>query len=343
MARKFNLAVFIGRFQPFHNGHLAVIKHGAEIANKVLVLVGSAAGPRCYRNPFVFDERRYMIVSAAETIGIATDKITVHRLDDAAYNDAQWMSNVQKIVRDVADNGTVTLIGHSKDATSYYLKLFPQWANTEVPSYGSVNGTDIRTSYFSNIGHMWLNDADTLVPPTVHSFLNAFISTLDYEKIKQEYEFVVKYKAAWANSPYPPTFVTVDAVVVQSGHVLLVKRGAQPGLGQWALPGGFIAQDERVADAVIRELREETGIKVPDPVLRGSVVARDVFDDPHRSSRGRTITHASLIKLRDDVVLPKVKGGDDAAKAQWVPIASLDPAYFFEDHYFIVQNMIARI
>lgn len=338
MAHKFDIAVFIGRFEPFHNGHLAVIDRGLEIAREVLVLVGSASSPRCYRNPFTFSERKAMILSAA-----GSARIHVHPLDDSAYNDAQWVANVQKIVHDVAGTGTVTLIGHSKDASSYYLKLFPQWANAEVPSFGSVNSTDIRTSYFSNIGHMWLNDADTLVPLSVKQFLGEFINTVAYEKIKQEYEFVVKYKAAWANSPYPPTFVCVDAVVVQSGHILLVKRGAQPGLGQWALPGGFVNQDERIADAVIRELREETGIKVPEPVLRGCVIAREVFDDPHRSSRGRTITHASLIKLKDDVALPKVKGGDDAAKARWVPIAALNPKDFFEDHYFIIQNLVGRI
>jgi bifunctional NMN adenylyltransferase/nudix hydrolase len=235
------------------------------------------------------------------------------------------------------------LIGHSKDATSFYLKLFPQWGSVEVPSYGSVSGTAIRTSYFSNIGHMWLNDAETQVPERTKNLLVSFYATKSYNKIKDEYEFVVKYKSAWANSPYPPIFVTVDAVVVQSGHVLLVKRGAQPGLGQWALPGGFINQDERIADAVIRELREETGIKVPDPVLRGSVVAREVFDDPYRSARGRTITHASLIKLKDDVILPKVKGGDDAEKARWVPIAQLRRQDFFEDHYDILMNLVARI
>jgi bifunctional NMN adenylyltransferase/nudix hydrolase len=137
--------------------------------------------------------------------------------------------------------------------------------------------------------------------------------------------------------------VTVDAIVVQSGHVLLVKRGAMPGKGLWAMPGGFINHDERINDAVIRELREETGIKIPDKVLKGCIVEKDVFDDPNRSSRGRTITHAFLIHLSPDISLPKVKGGDDAAKAKWVPISNLKQEDFFEDHYHVLQNMIGRI
>lgn len=337
MATEYSTAVFIGRFQPFHLGHIKVIEHGLKIAGQVRVLIGSAYGPRCYRNPFTYEERKEFIQRAFPD----NKNIMIMPLPDSAYNDAEWVKNVQKCAPDYG-HGNV-LIGHSKDSSSYYLKLFPQWANSEVPNYLNVNSTDIRNSYFSNIGHMWLNDAETLVPQNVKAFLNKFIESSAYENIKAEYEFIMKYRAAWANSPYPPTFVTVDAVVVQSGHVLLVKRGAQPGLGQWALPGGFINQDERIADAVIRELREETGIKVPDPVLRGCVVVKEVFDDPHRSARGRTITHASLIKLRDDVTLPRVKGGDDAAKAKWVPISALDPKDFFEDHYFIIQNLISRI
>lgn len=342
---QYSTAVFIGRFQPFHLGHVSIINEGLRVADSVLVLIGSSDAPSSYRNPFLYNERASMIEDRFPT----GSGVHVMPLPDCNYNDSQWIMSVQECVNQhLADMGhepneSVCLIGHSKDASSYYLKMFPQWESVEVPNYKNLNSTDIRSSYFSNIGHMWLNDCETLVPANVKNFLQDFIHTYTYREIKEEYDFIVKYKAAWANSPYPPTFVTVDAVVVQSGHVLLVKRGAQPGLGQWALPGGFINQNERIADAVIRELREETGIKVPDPVLRGSVVVREVFDDPYRSARGRTITHASLIKLKDDVTLPKVKGGDDAVKARWVPIAQLYRQDFFEDHYDILMNLIARI
>jgi bifunctional NMN adenylyltransferase/nudix hydrolase len=108
------------------------------------------------------------------------------------------------------------------------------------------------------------------------------------------------------------------------------------------MPGGFLNVGERIRDAVIRELREETGIKVPDKVLRGSIVAQDVFDDPNRSARGRTITHAFLIKLEDGP-LPRIKGMDDADKAWWEPIANLKREDFFEDHLDIIISMLGRI
>jgi bifunctional NMN adenylyltransferase/nudix hydrolase len=88
------------------------------------------------------------------------------------------------------------------------------------------------------------------------------------------------------------------------------------------------------------ELREETRLKVPAPVLRGSIRERRVFDAPHRSERGRTITHAYLIELAPAPELPKVKGGDDARHAFWLPLAQLEPERLFEDHYFIIQAML---
>jgi bifunctional NMN adenylyltransferase/nudix hydrolase len=106
-----------------------------------------------------------------------------------------------------------------------------------------------------------------------------------------------------------------------------------------ALPGGFLDANETLKTAVIRELREETRIKVPAPVLAGSITKQQVFDDPYRSARGRTVTHAYLIELKDGE-LPKVKGGDDAAKAFWVPFAEIKPERMFEDHFHIIQAMV---
>lgn len=357
MAPTHDMAVFIGRFQPFHQGHLSVVLSAFEKARHLVILVGSARSPRCHRNPFTFDERLQMIWDSIPAH--YHSRLRVKPIDDHTYNDSRWIQGVQnQVLQAVWEFGytkepNIALIGHSKDQSSYYLKLFPQWANIEVPNHHNTNGTRIRTAYFSNIAEMWLSNCDgheptddakdQLVPSAVRSFLQRFIKSSDYRLILDEYDFIQKYRASWASAPYAPIFVTVDAIVVQSGHVLLVRRGAQPGKGLWAMPGGFINPYEVIRDAVIRELREETGIKVPEPVLRGSIVAQDVFDDPNRSARGRTITHASLMKLKDDTTLPRVRGMDDADKARWVPISQLKPEDFFEDHYHVIQNMIARI
>jgi bifunctional NMN adenylyltransferase/nudix hydrolase len=121
----------------------------------------------------------------------------------------------------------------------------------------------------------------------------------------------------------------------------MIKRRSEPGKGLWALPGGFVnaGTDASVQDAAIRELREETGLKVPVPVLRGSITASKVFDAIDRSARGRTITHAFKFELADGE-LPKVKGMDDAEKAKWIPFAEIKSEECFEDHYEIISHFV---
>jgi bifunctional NMN adenylyltransferase/nudix hydrolase len=283
------------------------------------------------------------------------ERIRVLPLEDSTYNDSKWIQNVQTLVAQGAfmcglDPATakVTLVGHSRDNTSYYLKLFPQWHNTEVASFRDISGTNIRNSYFSNMGHMWIRDADghragdlpqdAVVTPHVQKLLSSFLDTPGYKLIRDEYEFVLKYKASWAAAPYPVNLVCVDAVVIKSGFVLMVERGAMPGKGQLALPGGYLNVTERVVDGMIRELREETRLKVPVPVLKGSIVKKEIFDDPHRSSRGRVLTVAYLIDLGTGP-LDTVKGGDDAALAKWVALKDLRPESTFEDHWYIIQSL----
>lgn len=344
MKYKYDLAVFIGRFEPFHVGHEAVIREGLSQANKMVVIVGSSGGPRSYRNPFTYDERVAMIKGA---FGEDAKRIITMPLEDATYNDEKWVKGVQEAVTKAFTEAyggwhpmaKVALIGHNKDNSSFYLKLFPQWDSIAVKDVRDMSATTIRESYFSNM--QWIET--DMLPASTTEFLRDFKKSPDFLNIVDEYTFVNRYKESWNAAPFPPTFVTVDAVVVQSGHVLLVQRGARPGKGQWALPGGFLNQDEKIVDAVIRELREETKIKVPGPVLKGNIVDSKVFDDPFRSSRGRTITHAYLIHLPPDHELPKVKGSDDAAKAKWVPLAEVKRSEMYEDHYDMIQAMTDRL
>ncbi len=92
---------------------------------------------------------------------------------------------------------------------------------------------------------------------------------------------------------------------------------------------------------MIRELKEETQIKVPAAVLRGSIKSTHAFDYPQRSQRGRTVTFAYFIELEPSLKdgLPRVKGGDDAAKAFWLPLSALGEKEeeFFEDHVSIIR------
>ena len=345
---KYDFLVFIGRFQPFHKGHEKVIKDGLKNSKNVIILCGSSYQPRSLRNPWMVAEREVMIRSCFDDA--ENKRIITAPLMDVAYNDELWIKNVQETVKGLVSSyhaqlhvePKLGLIGHSKDHTSYYLSLFPQWDSLEVENFKGISSTPIREDLFNN-SYDASSMANDLLPQNVNSLLNNFLETDDYINLKNEYHFLKKYKEGWDKAPYPPIFVTADAVVVQSGHILLVERKAFPGKGLYALPGGFVNQNEKLEDACIRELKEETKLKIPLPVLKGSIVKSELFDDPHRSARGRTITNAFHISLTPDKALPKVKGSDDAKHAFWLPLHKLDPSKMFEDHYFIIQKMLGTI
>lgn len=339
----YNVIACIGRFEPFHNGHLALFRRALSQADRLIVLIGSADTPRSTRNPFSAAEREVMIRAA---LGEDADRLVFRHLHDHLYNEGAWQADVQShVAAAMAQIGLpaetrVGLIGYEKDASSWYLHAFPQWDLLDAPFATTLSATELREHLFADDdGALRLLEANT--PNAVFDTLLAFRKTKTFAQLADEHRHILAYKASWAKAPYPPTFVTVDAVLVHSGHVLLVKRGAQPGKGLWALPGGFVEQDETLLDAVLRELKEETRLKLPVPVLKGSLKARQVFDEPLRSARGRTITHAFYFEFASGD-LPAVRGSDDAARARWVPLneARRMREFLFEDHYFILEHFL---
>ena len=120
--------------------------------------------------------------------------------------------------------------------------------------------------------------------------------------------------------------LTVDAVWFDQGRLLLVRRGRPPFRGSWALPGGFVEPGETVEEAVVRELREETGLRAKVDGLVG------VYSRPGRDPRGPTVTLA--YRMRGRAGTPT--GADDAAEAAWIPLNSLGPLAF--DHAEIVAD-----
>ncbi len=337
MSKEYGTLVLIGRFQPFHNAHLEIIKRATALTDQLVIITGSAKQPRTYKNPFTSAERAQMIRAAT---GGLTLRVHIEENVDTIYNDQAWAVRVQGIVSKYKILGTKTaIIGHKKDDSSFYLDMFPQWDYVDVEEIEPLSAVNIRDLFFKT--NFNSNFIKNVVPQTTYDFLMAFRRTEEFQQIIREREFVENYKKQYASLPYPPIFSTADSVVIQSGHVLMIKRRAEPGKGLWALPGGYVNAntDKSVEDAAIRELREETMIKVPAPVLRGSIVRSKVFDAIDRSPRGRIITHAFYIQLPDGE-LPKVKGSDDAEKARWVPIAEVKSEECFEDHYEILQHFL---
>ena len=337
MSKKYDTLVLIGRFQPLHNAHLEIIKRATALTDQLVIITGSGRQPRTYKNPFTSIERERMIKNATHGLSM---RVYVEENIDTIYNDQAWAVRIQGIVSKYRSlGGSVGIIGHKKDDSSFYLDMFPQWGYEDVELIEFLSAVNIRDLYFKRDVNM--SFIKGVVPETTFDFLMRFKETAEYEQIIREREFVANYKKQYASLPYPPIFSTADSVVICSGHVLMIKRRAEPGRGLWALPGGYVNAntDKSVEDAAIRELREETMIKVPAPVLRGSIRRSKVFDAIDRSPRGRIITHAFHIELPDGE-LPKVKGSDDAEKARWVPIAEVRSEECFEDHYEIIQHFL---
>lgn len=346
MEKKIDLIVYIGRFSPVHLAHIQTIQTASELAENVLVLIGSACAPRTTKNPWTVSERDTFMRLAAQQQNI--DNLFIDYLRDYAYDDSQWAIQVGEKVANYAEAlnaKTISVIGHDKDHSSFYLNMFPHWGFVEVPAYPehgeTIDATKIRNLLFEG-NYAFI---ESVVPAPVFKKIIDFTKTEHFRNLKEDWQYVQAYKKSWAAAPFPPTFVTVDAVVVQSGHVLLIQRGAAPGKGMWAMPGGFIDPYEQLVDAAIRELREETRVKVPEKVLRGSIVEQEVFADPSRSTRGRTITHCYLFKLDDTEKLPLVKGSDDAAAARWFPLSDFFnmESEMFEDHFHIVNHMLNKL
>ena len=343
-----HVSVLVGRFQPFHEAHLALLRRAREIAPQTIVVLGSAHQARTPKNPFSWRERAEMIRLALPEPG----RHRVHFLPVRDYYDeARWVRAVRAgVVRiaaeaGVAPNPDVVLVGHFKDATSAYLKGFPGWTLETVARQPGADGTQVRDALFGaepDALDATLSALVDALPATTRQFLRGW-SALPYrDTLAAEWQMLRAYKQAWKAAPYPPVFVTVDAVVRCAGRVLLVERAKAPGRGLLAVPGGFIEQRETAYQSALRELEEETHLKLFGDTMRRSLRATAVFDHPDRSLRGRTITHAHYFDLGDRE-LPEIRADDDAASVSWVPIDQLGTMedQFHDDHFHILDHFLS--
>lgn len=347
MSKQYDFGIVIGRFQPFHLAHQKLIENSLGLAEKVIIILGSARSASDIKNPFTPAMREEIIRACFPNDG---ERLVFRAVRDYPYNDHVWTTEVQNVVNEITDEiekpmKKIAIVGFFKDRSSYYLNLFPQWNFEEFyisdKKLLNLNATEIREKFFTE-GDDWKE----FVPPQVAAALDVFKQTEVFPHLQKEFAYLQKYKedTRFVGVPFEATFITTDAVVVQSGHVLVIRRGHQPGNGLLALPGGFLQKNLTLEDSAIKELKEETQIKISSQILRGSIKASHAFDYPERSQRGRTITFAYFIELEPSLKegLPRVKGGDDAAKAFWLPLSALGEKEeeFFEDHLHVIKYFL---
>lgn len=371
------LAVVVGRFQPVHKGHMRdVLVPAYDGADHVLILLGSSNRAPSPKNPFSPDTRAQLVAEAYQSTGRPVKeigglpKVQFRPLFDFSHNLNMWLEEVQHHVgkyqtaleEAYEEEVEVTLYGTKKDGTSFYVDLFPQW-NLELGKPNQVDiysATNVRRSLYlgndnfrdlvpDNVAGMligWRDDSDA-DPEEMGTFQWCSRENAFYDSYGVPYrEFARKVGHGYIGN-------TVDGIVFNRGRVLLVKRGRNPGKGLWAIPGGYVNDDETFFSACLREVREETKFKLS----RGWLKAERLYDNPGRSLKGRVVTYgygfSVPAQVDDDPITHSqrilgIEGGSDAKLAKWVPMSDLRQKEefirgMFEDHWDIVTDMYSRI
>lgn len=327
--------IIVGRFQPVHKGHISLITKAASMCEKLVIVIGSENSKFTIHNPWTVDERIAMISAAIPEDVLK--KVTFNSIKDYIYDDDLWYSEFLKIV---SLYEKPVLFGNNKDHSTSYLERLSYHIDFEhIDSSNRLTATQIRDAFFT-----W---QQTFLIQNLHKSTLSIISEITNEhglrfmRLSNEHMFHKSCQLENSKLKHDPFFVTCDNILIHNNKVLLVIRGKNPGLGELAFPGGFLESYENVEDGAIRELYEETQIKVRKDQLRTCIKRAKVYDYPKRSLRGRVITHAFLYDVSHiDMSDLKVIGSDDAVDARWYNIASINEHSMFEDHFDILHNII---
>ena len=112
--------------------------------------------------------------------------------------------------------------------------------------------------------------------------------------------------------------VGVGAVILDGDRILLEKRKNMPSKGKWSIPGGLVELGERIEEAIIREVKEETGLEVYEPRLL------DVVDYVSFGERGAVMYHYVIVDYLVAVKSGKPKAASDADALKWVPFNDVE-------------------
>ena len=354
--KEFDFLIYIGRFQPLHLGHEHIIRTALEKSKRVILQVGSANQPISYKNSWSYEQRVEMIEAAFADV--EDGRIIIMPCEDILYNDTAWLGKIQRNITDIilahgnnhgfqargTNDFKIGVIGFNKDESSYYLNMFPQWEQFLLEEqWGTVNATQIRENYFERAPRL---PHDLCSEPVVE-YLRKHMLSKDFKYVLHEYEEIAGIKDKWRDAPYTPHFCTTDAVICQSGHVLLHKRTEGLGIGLLALVGRHVHPDQGGAfDNCLNEIYTETKLSdkwgsVPRGKIKSFYTGKQMqFDDPKRDPRGFYSTSVFGFNLPNGDLYSAYPKNGDGDIGDWYPIGTLRPEEMFLDHYFIIQQML---
>jgi bifunctional NMN adenylyltransferase/nudix hydrolase len=331
------VAAVIGRMQMYHRGHETLTNCAFDIADHVVIVIGSALRARNPRIPFNWHEVKAMIL--ATLTPEQRERVSFLPMRDY-YNNPRWNKAVRKGVEElVGSDSAVTLVGFKKDRTSTYLEDFPGWSLKEVERVHDIDATSLRNVFFgADEAEAALAVLEPYMSKPVRDYLQAWSRLPEYAKRVAEHNAVIEYRKKWPAAAY----LTTDALVRVGDYVLLARRKGPFGEDQWAFPGGHLEAWERFLDGSLRELVEETKFPLMKDALRRAFVGSVMLEDPLRSPRGRLVSVLHYYRFGAMEQLPEVVGRDDVKEAKWFHISELAAMeeLFFEDHFVGADNFL---
>lgn len=334
--KAFGTAVVIGRWQLPHHGHAGLFSRGLQIAERLVVVIGSSFRSRDTRQPFNAQERQEMVL---RSISPADRGRVVFVLVRDYYDDERWNAVVRKRVAGIVSRTEkVALVGFKKDQTGYYQDHFSGWSFVNVPPVVKIDATSLRNAFFGSTDMAAKLDVlRPYVSAGVLEYLQAWANLPACAHLVKEQASVIEYRKRWS----APWYLTADSLVRIGDHVLLIQRGGEVGHGLWALPGGFVNPNEMFYPAALRELEEETNFSRLPSTMKAALKASATFEHPLRSPRGRLVTNAFYFAFADGS-RDEMRASDDAIDARWFHVAELAALedQLFEDHASMLDHFL---
>lgn len=242
------------------------------------------------------------------------------------------------------DLSGIALVGHFKDNSSYYLRLFPQFHLVQAQSVympdvqppTCIDATPLRERFLTNANDFFEHPSAQLVPDSMWEVLKKFSHTPNYQRTQRLQTDLKAYKQQYSQ----PVALTADCIVTHQHDVLLIARNSRFGDGLLAMPGGFCEPQEFLHQCAVRELQEETELVLQNHTHR--FLGSHMATHPKRSERMRIISEVFHYALLDPI-RPKVQGQDDARGAHFFAIEHLPllEPLFFEDHFCHLQKRLS--
>ncbi len=324
----YEFCIYIGRFQPFHKGHLNSIKFALKQAQKLIVVIGGAYLSPSIRGPWTVQQRIEMIMASLSSR--ERKNILFISLRDRLYCEEKWIQNLQgEVVKITQGAQKIALVGHEKDSSSYYLKIFPQWDFLETGNFSGINATDIRYLYYLKNDKKKIQE---LVPKAVFNYLVKYYKTQEFKELKRKFIYIANNK----NKIYLES--VINLLIYCSNYVLLIKSKDILKQGLYSLPEAlnFIPDFEKNA---LVNMANEFKIDLPANDLAKSFVSHELFSYSERFPLGKQVSKTYFFKLKAEF-LPLVKTSRNSHEVTWILLEDLPflESQLYADHYQIIQK-----